>query len=155
LAIELFVFDRKYNGKKKRQTIQGPKKSTEYNGQKKGQTIQWPKGRTDNTMAIRKDRQYNGQKKGQTIQCLSFVLAIVLSVLPFGHCIVCPSFWPLYCLSFLLAIKTKDRQYNGQNKGETIQWPKERTNNTMAKRKDRQYNGQNKGQTIQWPKERL
>jgi hypothetical protein len=47
--------------------------------------------------------------------------------------------------------KRKDRQYNGQKKGQTIQWPKERTDNTMTKRKDRQYNGQKKGQTIQWP----
>jgi hypothetical protein len=35
------------------------------------------------------------------LYCLSFLLAIVLSVLFFGHCIVCPFFWPLYCLSFL------------------------------------------------------
>jgi hypothetical protein len=72
------------------------------------------------------------------LYCLSFLLAIVLSVLCFGHCIVCPFFWPLHCLSFLLA-----RQCN------TIQWSKERTDNTMAKRKDRQYNGQKKGQIIQ------
>jgi quinol-cytochrome oxidoreductase complex cytochrome b subunit len=81
-------------------------------------------------------------------------MAIVLFVLSFGHCIVCPFFWPMYCLSFLLAIALsilsfgqcivcpKDRQYNGQNKGQTIQWPKERTDNTMAKQKDKQYNGQ-------------
>jgi hypothetical protein len=50
--------------------------------------------------------------------------------------------------------KRKDRQYNGQMKGQTIQWPKERTDNTMTKKKDKQYNGQKKGQTIQWPKER-
>jgi hypothetical protein len=36
-----------------------------------------------------------------------------------------------------------------------MQWPTERTNNTMTKRKDRQYNGQKKGETIQWPKERI
>jgi hypothetical protein len=36
--------------------------------------------------------------------------------------------------------KRKDRQYNDQKKGQTIQWPKERTDNTMAKRKDKQYN---------------
>ena len=42
--------------------------------------------------------------------------------------------------------KRKDRQYNSQKKGQTI--------NTLAKRKDRQYNGQKKGQTIQWPKDR-
>jgi hypothetical protein len=45
--------------------------------------------------------------------------------------------------------KKKDKQYNGQNKGQTIQWPKERRDNTMAKKKDKQYNGQEKGQTIQ------
>jgi hypothetical protein len=50
--------------------------------------------------------------------------------------------------------KRKDRQYNGQKKGQTIQWSKERTDNTMVKRKDRQYNGQKKGQTIQWSKEK-
>jgi hypothetical protein len=149
------------------------RKDKQYNCQKEGQTIQWPKERTDNTMAKRKDEQYIGQMKGQTI------LAIVLFVLSFGHCIVCPFFWPMYCLSFLLAIvlsvlsfghciicpffwpqwprertdntmaKRKDKQYNGQKKGQTIQWPKERTDNTMAKRKDKQYNGQKKGQTIQ------
>jgi hypothetical protein len=27
--------------------------------------------------------------------------------------------------------KRKDKQYNGQNKGQTIQWPKERTNNDL------------------------
>jgi hypothetical protein len=42
--------------------------------------------------------------------------------------------------------KSKDRQYNGQQKkGQTIQWSKKkrRTDNTMIKRKkkDRQYNG--------------
>jgi hypothetical protein len=35
---------------------------------------------------------------------LSFILVIVLSVLHFGHCIVCPSFWSLYCLSLILVI---------------------------------------------------
>jgi hypothetical protein len=40
--------------------------------------------------------------------------------------------------------KRKDRHYNGQKKGQTLQWPKERTDITMAKRKDRQYNGQKK-----------
>jgi hypothetical protein len=110
-------------------------KDRQYNGQKKGQTIQWPKERTDNTMAKKKDRQYNG------VYCLSFLLAIVLSVLSFGHCIVCPFFWPLYCLSFLLA--------SVLSKGQTMQWPKERTENTLTKRKDRQYNDQKKGQTIQ------
>jgi hypothetical protein len=37
--------------------------------------------------------------------------------------------------------KRKDRQYNGQKKGQKMQWPKGRTDNTMAKRKDRQFNG--------------
>jgi heme/copper-type cytochrome/quinol oxidase subunit 4 len=135
------------------------RKNRQYNGQKEGQTIQWPKERTDNSMAKRKDRQYNGQMNW-SLYCLSFLLAIVLSVLSFGHCIVCPFFWPLYCLSFWpkertdnKTVKRKDRQYNGQKEGQTIQWPKERTDNTTAKRKDRQYNGQKKGQTIQWPKE--
>ena len=56
--------------------------------------------------------------------------------------------------------KSKDRQYNGQQKkGQTIQWSTEkgRTDNTMVNRKkDRQYNGQKKkeGQTIQWSKEK-
>jgi hypothetical protein len=45
--------------------------------------------------------------------------------------------------------KRKDKQYNDQKKGQTIQWPKERTDNTMTKRKDRKYTGQKKGQTIQ------
>jgi hypothetical protein len=109
-------------------------------------------------MAKRKDRQYNGQKKGQTIK-------IVLFVLSFGHCIVCPFFWPLYCLSFLLAIvlfvffnsqllitslvssnfSRKDKQYNGQKEGQIMQWTKERTDNTTVKRKDKQYIGQKKG----------
>jgi hypothetical protein len=40
--------------------------------------------------------------------------------------------------------KRKDRHYNGQKKGQTLQWPKERTDITMAKRKD----------TLQWPKEK-
>jgi hypothetical protein len=113
------------------------RKDKQYNGQKKGQTKQWPKERTNNTMAKR-------------LYFLSFLLAIALSVLSFGHCIVCPFFWPLHCLSFLLAsalsvlsfgAKRKDKQYNGQKKGQTIQWPKERTDNAMTKRKDRQYNG--------------
>ena len=33
--------------------------------------------------------------------------------------------------------KRKDRQYNGQKKGQTIQWSKERTDDTMVKGKDR------------------
>jgi hypothetical protein len=50
--------------------------------------------------------------------------------------------------------KQKDRQYNDQTKGQTIQWPNKRTDNTMTKQKDRQYNDQTKGQTIQWPNKR-
>jgi hypothetical protein len=47
--------------------------------------------------------------------------------------------------------RKKDRQYNEKKKGQTIQRPKERTDNTMTKRKkDRQYNDQKKeGQIIQ------
>jgi hypothetical protein len=81
-------------------------------------------------------------------------LAIVLSVLSFGHCIVCPFFkkgqtiqWSKERTDNAMA-KRKDKQYNGQKKGQTIQWPTERTDNTMAKRKDKQYNGQKKEQTI-------
>ena len=51
-------------------------------------------------------------------------------------------------------VKRKDRQYNGQNEGQIIQWSKGRTDNTMVKkRKDREHNGQTeKGQRTQWPK---
>jgi heme/copper-type cytochrome/quinol oxidase subunit 4 len=116
------------------------RKDKQYNDQKKGQTIQWPKERTDNTMTKRKDRQYNGP-----VYCLSFLLVIVLSVLSFGQCIFCPFFWSLYCLSFLLVIVLSVLSF-----GHCIVCPlKERTDNTMAKRKDKQYNGQKKGQTIQ------
>jgi hypothetical protein len=44
--------------------------------------------------------------------------------------------------------KRKDRKNKDQKKGQTIQGPKERTDNTMTKRKDRQYNDKKKGQTI-------
>jgi hypothetical protein len=56
-----------------------------------------------------------------------------------------------------MAKRQKDRQYNGQKtEGQTIQWPKDRTDNTMAKRQDIQYNVQKtEGQTIQWPKDKL
>jgi hypothetical protein len=37
-----------------------------------------------------------------SLYCLPFFLVIVLSALLFGHCIVCPSFWSLYCLPFFL-----------------------------------------------------
>ena len=40
---------------------------------------------------------------------------------------------------------SKDRQHSGQQKGQTTQWPKERTtDSTVAKRKDRQHSGQRK-----------
>jgi hypothetical protein len=73
------------------------------------------------------------------LYCLSFLLAIVLSILSFGHCIVCPFFlhWPNERTDNAMT-KRKDRHYNGQKKGQTMQWPEERTENTMAKRKDRQ-----------------
>ena len=38
----------------------------------------------------------------------------------------------------------KDRQYNDQQKRQTIQWPTEKTDNTMTNRNDTQYNGQQK-----------
>ena len=50
----------------------------------------------------------------------------------------------------VIRIRKKDRQHNGQTKGQTTQWPNKRTDNTMAKQKDRQHNGQTKGQTTQW-----
>ena len=46
-------------------------------------------------------------------------------------------------------INRKDRQYNEQQKRQIIQWPTEKTDNTMTNRKDRQYNDQLKRQTIQ------
>ena len=45
--------------------------------------------------------------------------------------------------------KRKDRKYTGQKKGQTMQWPKERTDNAMPKRNDRKYTDQKKGQTMQ------
>jgi hypothetical protein len=33
-----------------------------------------------------------------------------------------------------MAKRQKDRRYNGQKTGQTIQWPKDRTDDTMAKR---------------------
>jgi membrane protein implicated in regulation of membrane protease activity len=103
-------------------------------------------------MVKRKDRQYNGQKKRQTIQWPKERTDNVLSVLSFSHCIVYPFFWPLYCLSFLLASVLSVLSFG--HCIVTMQWPKQRTNNTMAKTKDKQYNDQKKGQTLQWPKER-
>ena len=45
--------------------------------------------------------------------------------------------------------KRQDRQYNDQKtEGQTIQWPKDRTDNTMSKRQDRQYNGQKTENTM-------
>ena len=43
----------------------------------------------------------------------------------------------------------KDRQYNDQQKRQTIQRSTEKTDNTMNNRKDRQYNDQQKRQTMQ------
>jgi hypothetical protein len=37
------------------------------------------------------------------VYCLLFLLVSVLYALPFGQCIVCPSFWPVHCLLFPLA----------------------------------------------------
>jgi hypothetical protein len=136
-------------------------KEKQYNGQSEGETIQWPKRRRNNTMAKAKEKQYNGQSEGEPIHCIvspslwplyciSFALAIVLFLLRFGHCIVSPSLWPLHCRNNTMA-KAKEKQYNGQSEGDTIQWPTRRRNNTMAKAKEKQYNGQSEGQTIQWP----
>jgi hypothetical protein len=36
-----------------------------------------------------------------SVYCLLFLLVSVLSALPFVQCIVCSSFWPVYCLLFL------------------------------------------------------
>jgi hypothetical protein len=47
-------------------------------------------------------------------------------------------------------VKKKDNQHNGQKEGQTTQWSKRRTNNTMVKRKkDKQHNGQKEEQTTQ------
>ena len=40
-----------------------------------------------------------------------------------------------------MAKRQKDRRYNGQKTGQTIQWPKDRTDDAMAKRQVRRYNG--------------
>jgi hypothetical protein len=82
-------------------------------------------GRTDNTMAIKKKSKWH---------LLFFVMAIVLSVLPFtllsdGHCVVCPSIYPSF----------KDRQHKPSERRVNG-----RTDNTMAirkkgKSKDRQH----------------
>jgi hypothetical protein len=86
-----------------------------------GQTIQWPSerrvnGRTDNTMAIRKKGK---SKDRQHLPFTFFLMAIVLSVLPFtllsdGHCVVCLS---IYSSFFRKEDKSKDKQYNGHQKG--------------------------------------
>jgi uncharacterized membrane protein len=60
----------------------------------------------------------------------------VLSALPFGQCIVCSSFWSVYCLLFLLVSVLSG---TGQKKEQTIHWPKGRADNTLVKRKSRQY----------------
>jgi hypothetical protein len=36
--------------------------------------------------------------------------------------------------------KRKDRHYNGQKKGQTLQWPKERTHYNGQKKKDKRIN---------------
>jgi fatty acid desaturase len=139
----------------KRQTYQEDRK---YNDQKTnitgGQTIQWPKDknnrRTDNTMSKR--QTYQEYFLSSCYVCLLvIVLSVLLIVLSFGHCIVCPPvifvFWSLYCLSscyvcLLVIVLWRTRKYNDQKTkisgGETIQWPKDknirRTANTMTKR---------------------
>jgi phage protein U len=117
---------RKYTGQKEEQTIHWPKgrannaldkrKSRQSTGQKEEQTIHWPKGRADNTLTKRNSIPYTDQKV--------FLLASVLSALPFGQCIVCSSFWLVYCL--LSLTKRKSRQYTDQKEEQTIHWPKGR-----------------------------
>jgi uncharacterized membrane protein len=68
------------------------RKSKQYTGQKEEQTKHWPKGRADNTLTKRKSTKETGH----------FLLANVLSALPFGQCIVCSFFWPVLCVLFLL-----------------------------------------------------
>jgi hypothetical protein len=49
--------------------------------------------------------------------------------------------------------KMKDRQYNDQNEGQTIQWPKWGTDNTMTKMKDKTTNNDLQNTTLQKAKE--
>jgi uncharacterized membrane protein len=140
------------------------RKSRQCTGQKEEQTIHWPKGRADNTLAKSKSRQYTGQKEEQTIHCpkgrvhngcssfwpvycLLFLLASVFSALPFGQCIICSSFWPVYCLLFLLASVLSALPF-----GQCIVCG--RADNTLTKRKSLQYTDQKEEQTLHWPKGR-
>jgi hypothetical protein len=108
------------------------RKDRQYNGQKKGQTMQWPKERTENTLT-RTTSEIGHDYHFQSTRVHPWVFVAQSLV----FCVVfCRS---LFVLSFDQCI---------------VQWPKQRTNNTMAKRKDSQYNDQKKGQTLQWPKER-
>jgi hypothetical protein len=43
------------------------------------------------------------------LYCLSFLLAIVLFVLSFGHCIVCPFFCALHNTETLVTLGTRHR----------------------------------------------
>jgi hypothetical protein len=142
---------------KEEQTVQWAKerKNRQYNGQKKG--------RTDSAMGKRKEEQtiqWSKQKKNrQYLHCLFFFLFWPLHCLfffCFDHCIVCssfvltivlsvlPFFCPLHCLFFfcfghcIWAKQKKNRQYNGQSK--------RRTDNAMGKTKEEQ--------TIQWAKQK-
>jgi RNA polymerase-binding transcription factor DksA len=129
------------------------RKSKQCTGQKEEQTIHWPKGRADNTLSKRKSTVsvLSALPFGQCIVCSSFwpmyyllfPLASVLSALSFGQYFVCSSFWTVYCLLFLLVT-----QYTDQRKEQTIHWPKGRAHNTLTKRKSTQSTGQKKEQTI-------
>jgi hypothetical protein len=85
----------------------------------------WPSerrvnGRTDNTMAIRKEGKW---KNRQYFDLPFFLMAIVLSVLPFtllsdGRCIVCRVNGRTdNTMAIRKKGKWKDRQYNGHQKG--------------------------------------
>jgi hypothetical protein len=80
-------------------------------------------------------------------------LASALFALPFGQCIVCSSFWPVYFLLNTLA-KRKSRQCTDQKEEQTMHWPKGRADKVPAKRKSRQYTDQKEEQTMHWPKGR-
>jgi hypothetical protein len=45
--------------------------------------------------------------------------------------------------------KKKDRHYNDQKEGQTLQRPKRRTHTTMTTKKNRHYNDQKEEQTLQ------
>jgi hypothetical protein len=110
---------RQCTGQKEELTIHWPKggadntltkwKSRQYTVQKEEQTMHWPKGRADNTLTKRAN-VLSALTFGQcivcssfwSVYCLLFLLASVLSALPYGQCIICSSFWPVYCLLFLL-----------------------------------------------------